>query len=68
MGAAKDIATCAQIIFDQVTSVGELALSIATFRSSSSLLTKAGTTTKNLIKNTAIAKKFASLKAAVKNN
>ena len=36
MGAAKDSGTCAQIVFDQVSSVGEMALAIATAGSSSS--------------------------------
>lgn len=31
MGAAKDAKVCASTIFDQVTSVGNLALNIATF-------------------------------------
>jgi len=67
MGAATDSKTCANIIFDQVSSVGELALNIATFGSSNAA-TKAGTTTKNLVKQSAILKKLQDLKAAVKNN
>jgi hypothetical protein len=34
MGASKDFTTCASIIFDQVSSVGNLALSIATMGAS----------------------------------
>ena len=67
MGAAKDSKTCANIILDQVTSVGELALNIATLGSGNAA-TKAGTTTKNLVKDSAILKKIQNLKAAVKNN
>lgn len=35
MGAAKDDATCAQIVFDQVSSVGQLAMFVASLGSSS---------------------------------
>ena len=38
MGAAKDSATCASIVFDQVWSVGELALNAATFGASKAAL------------------------------
>ena len=34
MGAAKDAATCARIVFDQVTAVGRLAFTVATLGSS----------------------------------
>ena len=67
MSAAVDSKTCTPIILDQVTSFAELAWNIATFGSSNAA-TKAVTTTKNLIKDTAVAKKLTSLKATVKNN
>ena len=35
MGSAKDSLTCAKIVFDQVTSVGEVALFVASLGSSS---------------------------------
>jgi hypothetical protein len=35
MGAAKDGSTCTNMIFDQVSSVGNLALSVATLGASS---------------------------------
>lgn len=67
MGAAIDRSTCSKMIFDPVVSVAELALNIATFGSSNTA-TKAGTTTKNLIKDASLAKNLTLLKAAVKNN
>lgn len=39
MGAAKDSATCAKIIFSQVASVGQMAMNIATLGSSSGATT-----------------------------
>ena len=39
MGAAKDSATCALQIFDQISSVGELALNAATLGSSKAAAT-----------------------------
>ena len=41
MGAAKDSKTCGQVIFDQVTSVGEMGLNLATFGTSSAATTGA---------------------------
>lgn len=46
MGAAKDSATCASIVLGQVTSVGKLALSFASFGSSMALRFKKGTSGK----------------------
>ena len=37
MGAAKDLKTCASIVFNQVSSVGKLALTIATLGESSAV-------------------------------
>jgi len=46
MGAAKDSKTCAQIIFNQITSVGTLALNIATFGTSGGATAGANAATK----------------------
>lgn len=65
MGAAKDSKTCGQIIFDQVSSVGELALNVATLGSSSGA-TAAAKGAKTAAELSTLRKKFADLQKAYK--
>lgn len=60
MGAAKDSYTCGSIIFDQVSAVGNMALSIATLGSSAAIsaAAQAGKTAERIA---AMKKKFESL-------
>lgn len=57
MGAAKDSYTCGSIIWDQVSSVGGMALSIATMGSSAAI-SKAATAGKTLERIAEMKKKF----------
>jgi hypothetical protein len=63
MGAATSSSVCASIIFDQVSSVGEMALSIATLGSSS-----AATGAADAAELSTMRKKFAELKKAYENS
>ncbi len=63
MGAAKDTATCAQQIFDQVAAVGNLALNIATFGTG-----KAVKLTKDAAQAAELKKKFETLKKLKDNS
>jgi hypothetical protein len=63
MGAAKDKATCASIVFGQVSSVGTLALTVATLGGSSAA-TSAATSAEKAGKLAELKKKFEEMKQA----
>ncbi len=60
MGAAQDSSACASAIFDQVTSVGNIALNIATFGAG-----KIAKITQNAAKAAKLQKQFETLQKAV---
>jgi len=67
MGAAKDTKTCAQIIIGQIAAVGQLAINIATFGSSSAGV-EATNAAKSAGKVASLTNKLKELKAAVLAN
>jgi hypothetical protein len=67
MGSAKSSSVCASIIFDQVSSVGEMALSIATMGASSEA-TAAADAAQSAEELSTLRKKFAQLKKAYEDS
>ncbi len=67
MGAAVDSKVCAETIFNQVASVGQLALNIATFGTSSGAASAANAG-KNAGKAATLTKKLTQLKDSIKAN